>query len=78
MAFSKVAACCTDMVVFVRVTAYRFLVNKPMFHDFLSTFWTAVIPFAAKKYRITYLTMDITVTGSMWHRVVEVGTDWSE
>ena len=37
-------------------------------------FRTAVIPFATKKDMIRYLTMDIAITGSMWHRVVEVGT----
>lgn len=36
-------------------------------------FKTAIIPFATKKDRIRYLTMDIIITGSMWHRVVEVG-----
>ena len=38
MFFPKVAACCADMVAFVRVTACRFPVSKPMFHDFRSTF----------------------------------------
>ena len=38
MDFQKVAACCADMVAFVRVIVCRFPVSKPMSHDFLSAF----------------------------------------
>lgn len=34
MDFPKVAACCADMVAFVRVTACRFPVNRSMHHNF--------------------------------------------
>lgn len=37
-------------------------------------FLAVIIPFAEKKNRIRHLTIDFTITGSMWHRVVEVGT----
>ncbi len=39
----------------------------------LPPFGAVIIPFAAKKNRIRHLTMDFTITGSLWHRVVEVG-----
>lgn len=76
MDFPKVAACGANMVVFVRVTASRLPVGKPMCHDSFTTFLAVIVPFAAKKYRIRHLTMDFTITGSMWHRVVEVGIGW--
>jgi len=47
-----------------------------VYHDFFTTFLAVIIPFAAKKNRIHHLTMDFTITGSMWHRVVEVGIGW--
>ncbi len=73
MVFSELAACGTGMAVFVRVVAYRLPVNKPMYHDPFTTFLEVIIPFAAKKNRIRHLTMDFTITGSMWHRVIAVG-----
>ncbi len=73
MAFSELAAFGTGMAVFVRVVACRLPVSKPMYHDSFTTFLAVIIPFAAKKNRIRHLTMDFTITGSLWHRVVEVG-----
>ncbi len=73
MDFPKVAAFGTGMAVFVRVVACRLPVGKPMCHDSFTTFFAVIIPFAAKKNRIRHLTMDFTITGSMWHRVVAVG-----
>ena len=70
MDFPKVAVCGVNTAVFVRVTACRLPVGKPMCHDSLAV----IIPFAEKKNRIRHLTIDFTITGSMWHRVVEVGT----
>ncbi len=73
MDFSKVAAFGTGMAVFVRVVACRLPVSKPMYHDSFTTFLEVIIPFATKKNRIRHLTMDFTITGSLWHRVVAVG-----
>ncbi len=39
MAFPKVAAFGTGMVVFVRVVACRLPVSKSMYHDSFTTFW---------------------------------------
>ena len=58
MSFSKVAACCADMVVIVRDAAFLLAV---------------IIPFVAKKYIIHHPAMAFKITGSMWHRVIEVG-----
>lgn len=76
MASPELAAFGTGMVVAVRVAACRLPVGKPMCHDSFTTFLAVIIPFAAKKNRICHLTMDFTVTGSMWHRVVAVGIGW--
>ena len=38
MDFPKVAACCADTVVIVRITACRFPVSNPVYYDFRSTF----------------------------------------
>ncbi len=75
MVFSELAAFGTGMAAFVRVVACRLPVSKPMYHDSFTTFLDVIIPFpfAAKKNRIRHLTMDFTITGSLWHRVVEVG-----
>lgn len=70
MDFPEVAACGVNTAVFVRFTACRLPVGKPMCHDSFTTFLAVIIPFVAKKNRIRHLTMDFTVTGSMWHRVV--------
>ncbi len=71
--FPKVAAFGTGMAVFVLVVACRLAASKPMYHDFFTTFGAVIIPSAAKKNIICHQTMDFTITGSLWHRVVEVG-----
>ncbi len=73
MAFSELAAFGAGMVEVVRVVACRLPVSKPMYHDFFASFLDVIIPFAAKKNRIRHPTMDFTITGSLWHRVVAVG-----
>ncbi len=73
MDFPKVAAFGAGMAAVVRVVACRLPVSKPMYHDSFTTLLEVIIPFAAKKNRIRHLTMDFTITGSMWHRVVAVG-----
>lgn len=59
MDFPKVAACCVGVAVVVWDADF------PL---------AAIIPSSAKKYILLYLTMAFTITGSKWHRVVEVGT----
>ena len=54
MDFPKVAACCADTVVIVRDTAFPLAV---------------IIPFSAKRYRISYPTMDFP-------EVEAFGTGW--
>ncbi len=39
----------------------------------LPPFGVVIIPSKAKKNIIRHLTMNFTITGSVWHRVVEVG-----
>ncbi len=73
MAFSELAAFGTGMAAVVRVVACRLPANKSMYHDSFTTFLDVIIPSAAKKNRIRHLTMDFTITGSLWHRVVAVG-----
>ncbi len=73
MAFSELAAFGYGMAAVVRVTVCRLPANKPIYHDSFTTFLDVIIPFAAKKNRIRHPTMDFTITGSLWHRVVEVG-----
>ncbi len=73
MAFSELAAFGTGMAAVVRVVACRLPASKPMYHDSFTTFLDVIIPSAAKKNRIRHLTMDFTITGSLWHRVVAVG-----
>ena len=58
MGFPKVEACCADMAVIVRDAAFLLAV---------------IIPFVAKKYIIHHPAMAFKITGSMWHRVIEVG-----
>lgn len=59
MSFPKVVACCADTVVIVRDADF------PL---------AAIIPPSAKKYIIRHPAMAFVITGSMWHRVVEVGS----
>ena len=58
MDFPKVVACCADTAVIVRDTDF------PL---------AAIIPSPAKKYIIRHPAMAFAITGSKWHRVVEVG-----
>ena len=74
MDFPKVAAFGTGMVEVVRVVACRLPVGEPINGNSFTTFLAVIIPFAAKKCIIRHLTMDFAITGSMWHRVVGVGT----
>ncbi len=77
MAFSELAAFGTGMAAVVRVVACRFPVSKPMYYDSFASFLDVIIPFAAKKNRIRHLTMDFTIIGSLWHRVVVVVRGYS-
>ncbi len=49
MAFPKVAAFGTGMVVFVRVVACGLPVSKPMYHDSFTTFWGCYYSFCHKE-----------------------------
>ncbi|MEQ2517556.1 MULTISPECIES: hypothetical protein [Bacteroides] len=59
MGFPKVVACCADTAVIVRDADF------PL---------AAIIPSPAKKYIIRHPAMVLFLSGSKWHRVVEVGT----
>lgn len=54
MDFPKVAACCADTAFIVRVTAFPLAV---------------IIPFSAKEYRVSHLTMDFPEAAAF-------GTGW--
>ncbi len=77
MVFSELAAFGTGMAAFVRVVVCRLPESKPMYHDSFTPFWGCYYPFCRKEKQNPSpdngQTMDFTITGSMWHRVVEVG-----
>ena len=49
MDFPKVAACGANTAVFVRVTASRLPVSKPMCHDSFTTFFSCHYSFCRKE-----------------------------
>lgn len=63
MGFLKVVACCADTAVIVRDADFPLVI---------------IIPFFAKKYIIQHPAMVLFLSGSKWHRVVEVGIGWRQ
>ena len=77
MDFPKVAVCGVNTAVFVRVTACRLPVGKPMCHDSFATFLSSHYSFCRKEKqnpspdnRLYYYRKYVAQGGRGWHRQV--------
>lgn len=76
MDFQKVEACCADTVIIVRYAVSRLSASKPMTGISILSFFSLCIPFFCRKGIHNLLSGNgFPGSGSMWHRLVEVGTD---
>lgn len=75
MDFQKVEACCADTVIIVRYAVSRLSASKPMTGISILSFFRYVFLLCRKGIHNLLSGNGFPGSGSMWHRLVEVGTD---